>query len=157
VSALGLGQIVIAGNSFGGRVAQVFAADYPQLCAAAAILAAHLSNFYHDRERMSSVLRSACSMLNSPTEFASRDAGMAYLNETRGTRETEAVGERRLGCWAITDLGRRLLVGVTNPSGREFVMRSGCGVVGRHGKARMGGSDVPLLIATYRLLAAAVV
>ena len=96
VSALGLGQIVIAGNSLGGRVAQVFAASYPQQCAAAVILAAHLSNFYHDRERMASVLRSACSMLNSPTEFASRDAAMAYLKETRGTRETEASLNHRI-------------------------------------------------------------
>jgi pimeloyl-ACP methyl ester carboxylesterase len=96
VKALGLGQIVIAGNSLGGRVAQVFAAEYPQECAAAIILAAHLSNFYHDRERMAAVLRSACAMLNSPTEFASRDAAMAYLKETRGARETDASLNHRI-------------------------------------------------------------
>src|SRR5690349_11030084 len=59
VDALGLGQIVIAGNSLGGRVAQVFAAEYPSQCTAMAILALHLSNFFHDRERMAGVLRSA--------------------------------------------------------------------------------------------------
>jgi pimeloyl-ACP methyl ester carboxylesterase len=96
VSALGLGQIVIAGNSLGGRVAQVSAAEYPQQCAAAVILAAHLSNFYHDRERMAAVIRSACTMLNSPTEFASREAAMVYLKETRGTRETEVSLNHRI-------------------------------------------------------------
>ena len=96
VSALGLGQIVIAGNSLGGRVAQVFAAEYPQQCIAAVILALHLSNFYHDRERMAAVLRSASAMLNSPTDFASREAAMAYLKETRGTRETEASLNHRI-------------------------------------------------------------
>jgi 2-(acetamidomethylene)succinate hydrolase len=96
VETLGLGQIVIAGNSLGGRVAQVFAADYPQQCTAAVILAAHLSNFFHDRERMASVVRAACTMLNSPTEFASREAAIAYLKETRGTRETEASINHRI-------------------------------------------------------------
>ncbi len=96
VETLGLGQIVIAGNSLGGRVAQVFAAEYPQQCAGTVILAAHLSNFYHDRERMASVVRAACTMLNSPTEFASREAAMTYLKETRGTRETEASINHRI-------------------------------------------------------------
>jgi 2-(acetamidomethylene)succinate hydrolase len=89
VDALGLGQIVIGGNSLGGRVAQVFAAEYPTQCAAAIVLAVHLSNFYHNRERMAAVLKSACTMLNSPTEFSSREEAMAYLRGTRGERETE--------------------------------------------------------------------
>jgi pimeloyl-ACP methyl ester carboxylesterase len=96
VDALGLGQIVIAGNSLGGRVAQVFAAEYPQQTAAAIVLAAHLSNFFHDRDRMAAVLKSACSMLNSPTDFASRDEAMAYLKQTRGARETEASLNHRI-------------------------------------------------------------
>jgi 2-(acetamidomethylene)succinate hydrolase len=95
-ATLGLGQIIIAGNSLGGRVAQVFSAEYPEQCSGAIILAAHLSNFYHDRERMASVLRSACTMLNSPTEFESRDAAMDYLKQTRGTRETEASLNHRI-------------------------------------------------------------
>jgi pimeloyl-ACP methyl ester carboxylesterase len=96
VDTLGLGKIIIAGNSLGGRVAQVFAAEYPQQCEAAIILAAHLSNFFHDRERMAAVLRSACTMLNSPTEFASRDEAVAYLKGTRGERETEASINHRI-------------------------------------------------------------
>jgi len=90
VDTLGLGQIVIAGNSLGGRVAQVFAAEYPRQCTAVAILALHLSNFFHDRDRMAHVLESACAMLHSPTEFASREEAVAYLKRTRGERETDA-------------------------------------------------------------------
>jgi pimeloyl-ACP methyl ester carboxylesterase len=35
-------------------------------------------------------------MLNAPTEFASRDAAMAYLKQTRGERETEASLNHRI-------------------------------------------------------------
>ena len=96
VDTLGLGRIVIAGNSLGGRVAQVFAAEHPRQCTAAILLAVHLSNFYHDRERMAAVLKSACTMLNSPTEFASREEAMAYLKGSRGERETEASLNHRI-------------------------------------------------------------
>ena len=96
VNALGLGRIVIGGNSLGGRVAQVFAAAYPQQCDAAVLMAVHLSNFYHDRERMAAVLASACAMFNSPTEFASREEAMAYLQGSRGGRETEASLNHRI-------------------------------------------------------------
>lgn len=96
VDTLGLEKVVIAGNSLGGRAAQVFAAEYPQQCEAAIILAVHLSNFFHDRDRMAAVLRSACTMLNSPTEFASRDEAMAYLKGSRGERETEASLNHRI-------------------------------------------------------------
>jgi 2-(acetamidomethylene)succinate hydrolase len=96
VETLGLGRIVIAGNSLGGRVAQVFAAEHKQQCSAAILLAVHLSNFYHDRERMAAVLKSACTMLNSPTEFASREEAMAYLKGSRGERETEASLNHRI-------------------------------------------------------------
>src|SRR5215471_9341374 len=96
VETLGLGQIVIAGNSLGGRVAQVFAAQYRQQCTAAVILALHLSNFFQDRDRMAHVLQSACAMLQSPAEFASRDEAVAYLKRTRGSRETDASINHRI-------------------------------------------------------------
>ena len=96
VDTLGLGRIVIAGNSLGGRVAQVFAAEYPEQCAAAVLLAVHLSNFSHDRERMAAVLRSACAMLQSPTDFGSREEAMAFLKASRGERETEASLNHRI-------------------------------------------------------------
>jgi 2-(acetamidomethylene)succinate hydrolase len=96
VEALALDRVIVAGNSLGGRVAQVFAARYPHQCAAAVVLALHLSNFSQDRERMAAVLRSACAMLNAPTEFASREEALAYLTRTRGDRETPASLEHRI-------------------------------------------------------------
>jgi 2-(acetamidomethylene)succinate hydrolase len=96
VAEVGLDKIVIAGNSLGGRVAQVYAAEHPEQCAAAILLAVHLSNFYHDRERMAAVLKSACTMLNSPTEFASREEALAFLKASRGERETEASLNHRI-------------------------------------------------------------
>ena len=96
VQTLGLGKIVIAGNSLGGRVAQVFAAEYSSECSAAVILALHLSNFFHERERMAAVVESACTMLHSPTQFASRDEAMAFLKGSRGSRETEASLNHRI-------------------------------------------------------------
>jgi 2-(acetamidomethylene)succinate hydrolase len=89
VDALGLGRIVIGGNSLGGRVSQVFAAEYPRQCVAVLILAVHLSNFFHERDRMAGVLESACTMLHAPTDFNSRDELVAFLRGSRGDRETE--------------------------------------------------------------------
>ena len=96
VSTLGLGRVVIGGNSLGGRVAQVFVAEYPEQCSAAIIMALHLSNFYHDRERMAAVVQSACTMLHSQTEFPSREAALGFLTGSRGDRETEASLNHRI-------------------------------------------------------------
>jgi pimeloyl-ACP methyl ester carboxylesterase len=96
VETLGLGRIIIGGNSLGGRVSQVFAAEYPEHCSAVILAAVHLSNFYHDRARMAAVLESACAMLHSTTEFASRDEAVAFLKGSRGDRETEASLNHRI-------------------------------------------------------------
>jgi pimeloyl-ACP methyl ester carboxylesterase len=96
VDTLRLDRIVIGGNSLGGRVSQVFAAEFPEQCIAVILAAVHLSNFYHDRQRMAAVLESACSMLHSPTEFASRDEAVAFLKGSRGDRETEASLNHRI-------------------------------------------------------------
>ncbi|MBV9595892.1 MAG: alpha/beta hydrolase [Chloroflexi bacterium] len=96
VDTLGLGSIVIGGNSLGGRVSQVFAAEYPEQCVAVILAAVHLSNFYHDRQRMAAVLESACTTLHSPTEFASREEAVAFLKGSRGDRETEASLNHRI-------------------------------------------------------------
>src|SRR5205823_4486923 len=82
-----------------------------------------------------------------------RRAGLA---EVRRVDPGYLVGERRLGCWTITDLGRRLLAGVSAPRGQECVARSRRNARDWHRGARIGGRDLPLLIATYRLLAAVV-
>src|ERR1700730_18153112 len=89
MQALDLPPAVEGGHSLGGRVSQVFAAVYPEQCQGIILVGGvHLSNFFHDRERMASVLRSACDMFNSPTEFASRDEAMDFLRGSRGNRET---------------------------------------------------------------------
>ena len=68
------------------------------------------------------------------------------------------VGERRIGCWTITDHGSRMLAEASahdpgeqkaGARGREAPARS-------HKRARIRDSDVPLLIAAYRLLASLV-
>jgi 2-(acetamidomethylene)succinate hydrolase len=87
----------IGGHSLGGRVAQVFAALYAEQCEGIILVGGvHLSNFYHDRERMAAVVRSACSMFDSPTEFASREDAMAFLRGSRGDRETQASLNHRI-------------------------------------------------------------
>ena len=94
MQARGLSSAVVGGHSLGGRVAQVFAAVYPEQCQGIILVGGlHLSNFYHDRARMAAVLQSACSMLDSQTEFASRDEAMAFLRGSRGDREDGAVVE----------------------------------------------------------------
>src|SRR5438045_707611 len=50
-----------------------------------------------------------------------RRAGLA---EVRQVDPGYLVGERRVGCWTITDRGSRLLAGVTGPGGQECVVRS---------------------------------
>lgn len=95
--ALGLGTAIVGGHSLGGRVSQVFAAAYPGQCQGVILVGGvHLSNFYHDRERMAQVLQSACSMFNSPAEFGSREEAMAFLRGSRGDRETQASLNHRL-------------------------------------------------------------
>ncbi len=90
MQALDMQSAVVGGHSLGGRVAQVFAALYGKQCQAIILVGGiHLSNFFHDRERMANVLRAACTMFTSPTEFASRDEALAFLRGSRGDRETE--------------------------------------------------------------------
>lgn len=97
IQALGLRSAVVGGHSLGGRVSQVFAAVYPDECQGIILVGGvHLSNFYHDRERMAHVLQGACTMFNSPTEFASREEAMAFLQGSRGDRETEASLNHRI-------------------------------------------------------------
>jgi hypothetical protein len=68
------------------------------------------------------------------------------------------VGERRLGCWTITDDGRRILAqaSVHRPGEQKAVAQGRHGPAVSHKRARIRDSDVPLLIAAYRLLASVV-
>src|SRR5438309_689208 len=48
-----------------------------------------LRYYFHDRERMSAVLESACTTLHAPTRFTSRAELVDFLRGSRGDRETE--------------------------------------------------------------------
>src|SRR5205085_7405181 len=68
------------------------------------------------------------------------------------------LGERRLGLWKITEEGRRTLQAVSVAQPAEGVIASGM-VPYRAGRPGMRSTcpreiDLPLLVATYRLLAA---
>ena len=87
----GLEGAVVAGQSLGGRVGQVFAATYPQHVQALGLVGGpHLSNFFPTREAAISVLGSAHRMLESQTEFPSREAALAYLRTSRPRDREEA-------------------------------------------------------------------
>jgi pimeloyl-ACP methyl ester carboxylesterase len=94
--AVGLDRAVVAGQSLGGRVGQVFAATHPNLVQALALVGGpHTSNFFPTRQAAINVLGSAQRMLASPTEFASRDAALEYLRSAR-RRDLEEARRHRL-------------------------------------------------------------
>jgi pimeloyl-ACP methyl ester carboxylesterase len=88
---VGLDRAVVAGQSLGGRVGQVFAATYPRHVQALGLVGGpHPSNFFPTREATIGVLGSAHRMLESQTEFASRDAALEYLRTSRPRDREEA-------------------------------------------------------------------
>ncbi len=94
--AVGLNRAIIAGQSLGGRVGQVFAALYPQHTQAVALVGGpHPSNFFPTREATISVLGSAQRMLDSKTEFPSREAALEYVRANR-PRDTEPARRHRV-------------------------------------------------------------
>ena len=91
LEALGLGKAIAAGHSLGGRVAQVFAATYPEQSMAIILVGGpHYSNFFQERDRVNTVLEGAERMRVSQTEFPSADAALVYLRENRPTDSEEA-------------------------------------------------------------------
>ena len=88
---VGIDRAVIAGQSLGGRVGMVFAATWPQHVRALGLVGGpHASNFFPTREATVSVLNSAHRMLESTTEFPSREAALAALRSTRPRDREEA-------------------------------------------------------------------
>ena len=88
---VGLDRAVIAGQSLGGRVGMVFAATHPQHVQALGLVGGpHLSNFFPTREATISVLGAAQRMLESRTEFPSREAALEALRTTRPRDREEA-------------------------------------------------------------------
>lgn len=90
MEAVGLDSAIIAGHSLGGRVAQVFAATYPEQAVGIALVGGpHYANFFQERERVNTVLEGAERMRHSETEFPSPDAAIAYMREYRPSDSDE--------------------------------------------------------------------
>jgi len=88
---VGIDRAVIAGQSLGGRVGMVFAATWPQHIQALGLVGGpHASNFFPTREATVSVLNSAHRMLESKTEYPSREAALEALRATRPRDREEA-------------------------------------------------------------------
>jgi 2-(acetamidomethylene)succinate hydrolase len=88
---VGIDRAVIAGQSLGGRVAMVFAATWPQHTQAVGLVGGpHASNFFPTREATIGVLGAAQRMLESKTEFPSREAALEALRATRPRDREEA-------------------------------------------------------------------
>src|SRR3989442_11910851 len=93
--AVGLDRAIVAGQSLGGRVGQVFAATHPQHVRGLALVGGpHMSNFLPTRQAVINVLGSAQRMLTSPTEFPSREAALEYLRSARPRDGQESLRHR---------------------------------------------------------------
>lgn len=77
--AMGIESAVVFGHSLGSRVAQVFAARYPERALGLILTAPHLSNFYMTRDDARSVLEVAAGNLAHPEQFATREEAFAYM------------------------------------------------------------------------------
>ncbi|PYM17639.1 MAG: alpha/beta hydrolase [Candidatus Rokuibacteriota bacterium] len=94
--AVGIDRAIVAGQSLGGRVGMVFAAVHPDRIQGLGLVGGpHVSNFFPTRAETVKVLGAAHRMLESPTEFPSRDAALAYLKSAR-PRDKEAALLHRL-------------------------------------------------------------
>ena len=93
--AVGIDKAVVAGQSLGGRVGQVFAAIHPQRIQALGLVGGpHISNFFPTREETIKVLGAAQRMLESPTEFPSLEAAYTYLKSARPRDQESALRHR---------------------------------------------------------------
>jgi 2-(acetamidomethylene)succinate hydrolase len=96
MEAVGIDRAVIAGQSLGGRVGQVFAAEHPERTIALGLVGGpHLSNFFPTTEAVTSVLASSQRTLAAPTEFASPEAALDFLRASR-PRDAEKALRHRL-------------------------------------------------------------
>jgi len=92
---VGLDRAIIAGHSLGGRVGQVFAARHPELIQGLGLVGGpHLSNFFPTREAVIGVLGAAQRMLESSTDFASKEAALEYLRKFRSRDGDDALRHR---------------------------------------------------------------
>ena len=92
---VGLDRAVIAGHSLGGRVGLVFAARHPELTQGLGLVGGpHLSNFFPTREAVISVLGASQRMLESTTDFPSREAALEYLRKFRSRDGEDSLRHR---------------------------------------------------------------
>jgi len=92
---VGIDRAIVAGQSLGGRVGQVFAAVYPaEIQGLGLVGGPHTSNFFPTREEVIKVLNAAHRMLESQTEFVSREAAFAYLRGLRPRDQESALRHR---------------------------------------------------------------
>ncbi|HYS17115.1 MAG TPA: alpha/beta hydrolase [Candidatus Binatia bacterium] len=92
---VGLDKAIIAGQSLGGRVGQVFAAVYPARIQGLGLVGGpHTSNFFPTQAEVVKVLGSSHRMLESPTEFPSLDAALAYLRSARPRDQEQSLRHR---------------------------------------------------------------
>ena len=92
---VGIDKAIVAGQSLGGRVGQVFAAVYPaEIQGLGLVGGPHVSNFFPTRAETIKVLSSAHRMLESQADFASRDAALAYLRTFRPRDQESALRHR---------------------------------------------------------------
>jgi 2-(acetamidomethylene)succinate hydrolase len=92
---VGIDRAFVAGQSLGGRVGQVFAAVYPgEIQGLGLVGGPHVSNFFPTREETIKVLNAAHRMLESQTEFASREAAFTYLRALRPRDQESALHHR---------------------------------------------------------------
>ena len=93
--ALGIDRAIVAGQSLGGRVGQVFAAEHPERIQALGLVGGpHPSNFFATKANTIKVLGAAQRMLASQTEFPSRDAALAYFRSLRPRDKEEWLQHR---------------------------------------------------------------
>jgi 2-(acetamidomethylene)succinate hydrolase len=93
--AVGIDKAIVAGQSLGGRVGQVFAAVHPARIQALGLVGGpHTSNFFPTREETIKVLGAAHRMLESPTDFESLDAAYTYLRSARPRDQESALRHR---------------------------------------------------------------
>jgi pimeloyl-ACP methyl ester carboxylesterase len=92
---VGIDKAIVAGQSLGGRVGQVFAATHPERIEALALVGGpHPSNFFPTKQATIKVLNAAQRMLESQTEFPSRDAALAYMRSLRPRDQDEWLRHR---------------------------------------------------------------
>ena len=136
---VGIDKAIVAGQSLGGRVGQVFAAVYPgEIQALGLVGGPHVSNFFPTREEVIKVLGSSQRMLESKTEFPSREAALAYLRTAR-PRDQESALLHRLehnfvasGSGVVAKYDKvRVALGLAHMADdlRKYAARAACPVV----------------------------